>query len=124
MRRFVFILLSLLLFSACSVTKQQSSIIGQFKGRTPNMSSFVPSGEMELSLNVDASFNLHWLGVDYTGRWEALDKNNILLKFDEITDILIHISSGVILDRERTVKFINKNKIVIDKDNFVLKREK
>ena len=86
MRRFVFILLSLLLFSACSITKQQSSVVGQFKGRTHSMGSFVPRGEIELSLNVDNPFNLHWLSVDYAGKWEVLDKNLILLKFNEITD--------------------------------------
>jgi hypothetical protein len=111
MRRFVFISLSLLLFSACIATKRQSSIIGQFKGRAPAMGSFVPSGEMELSLNADSSFYLHWLSVDYTGRWEVLDENNILLKFDKLTDVLLYITSGVISDEERTIKVINKNKI-------------
>ncbi|MDR1544931.1 MAG: hypothetical protein LBS50_11135 [Prevotellaceae bacterium] len=119
MKKFVFILL--LLFYACSVTTQQSSITGQFKGRTPSMGSFVPQDEMELFLNVDSSFNIHWLGVDYTGRWKVLGKNQLKLKFDEITDVYVHLRSGVILDRERTVKFIDKNKLKFG--NTILKRK-
>jgi hypothetical protein len=109
------------MFSACSVTKQQTTINGQFKGLTHSMGSFVPSGEMVLFLNADTSFNLHWLGIDYTGRWEVLNKSQLKLKFDEV-DVYIHLMSGVILDKERTVKIINKNKI--DMDYCILKRIK
>jgi len=105
------ILFAILLFSACSVTKQQTSIAGRFKGRTPGTSSFVPSGEIILSLKPDGAFDLYWLQKSYTGIWEILDKNHLLLNFDEITDDSILLTSGVILDREREVWFINKNKI-------------
>ena len=121
MKRLIIIVFAILLFSACSVTKQQSTIIGKFKGYTLGMSSFVPPGEMTLSLNPDYVFELHWLKRDYTGKWEILDKNQLILKFDEITDISILLGSGVILDKEREVKFINKNKLKLD--NVVLKRK-
>ena len=117
------ILFIILLFSTCSVTKQQSSIIGQFKGHTPTMTSFVPSSKMILSLKSDGTFELYWLHVDYTGKWDVLSKKHLVLKFDKITDDSILLSSGIILDKERKIKFINRNKI----DFFgycILKREK
>jgi hypothetical protein len=123
MKKYIFTLLSLLLlFVGCVATKQQSFIIGYFNGRTPAMGSFVPADEMKLSLNTDSSFNLHWLDVDYKGKCNVLDENNILLKFDEITDLLIHLRSGVILDKERTIKVVNKNKLKFG--NVTLKRTK
>ena len=77
---------------------------------------------MILSLKPDRTFDLHWLKRNYTGKWEILNKKQLILKFDEITDISILLGSGVILDKEREVKFIHKNKIKIN--HFILKREK
>jgi len=118
----IIIIFSIVLFSGCSITKQQSSLNGQFKGRTPGMTSFVPPSKMILSLKSDGTFELYWLHVDYTGKWDVLNKNHLLLKFDEITDDSILLRSGIILDKERKIKFINKNKI--DIGYCVLKREK
>lgn len=120
MRTIIFIFFVALLFSSCTVVKQQS-LLGEFKGPTPGMGSFVPPGEMTLSLKADKTFDLHWLNVNYVGKWELLDKNHTLLKFDEITDPSILLRSGTLSDEERDIRFVNKNKIKIY--NYVLKRE-
>lgn len=122
MRKLIYVILTISLFSACAVTKQQNSVIGAYSGQTQQMGSFVPRGEMNLSLQTDKTFSLNWLNVDYSGTWEGLDENHILLKFDEITDPAILLRSGVISDREKKIRILSKNKLLFE--SWVLRKEK
>lgn len=123
MKRLTFALFILLMLPSCATIKNQSDLVGNFNGATPGIGSFVPAGEMSLSLFPNGTFKLNWLRVDYSGTWKLSDKSHILLKFNEITDIRILLCSGVILDKERTVRFVSKNKIImLPRD--ILKREK
>lgn len=122
MRKLIYVILTISLFSACAVTKQQNSVIGAYSGQTQQMGSFVPRGEMNLSLQTDKTFSLNWLNVDYSGIWEGLDENHILLKFDEITDPAILLRSGVISDREKKIRILSKNKLLFE--SWVLRKEK
>lgn len=116
MKKIIFTLFTVFLFSSCAVTK--NGIIGEFKGKEG-----VIGGWMTLSLNNNQSFDLNWLSTNYTGRWETVEKKQILLKFDEITDLSLFVRSGVILDSVKEIRFMNKKKIIMDY-NSILKRQK
>lgn len=103
---------------ACASTIHVNSIIGHFEG-PPHWSG---DPNTALSLKPDGIFELHWNNTAYTGTWTKADKNHILLKFDEITDIVMLLSSGVILDKERIINLQNINKIKMN--NITLKRVK
>lgn len=109
--------ISLSLF-ACASTMQVNSVIGHFEGR-PHWNG---DPNTTLSLKQGGIFELYWNNTAYTGTWEKLDKNQVSLKFNEITDIVMLLSSGVILDKERIIYFPNRNKIKMN--NIILKRVK
>lgn len=114
MKKIIFMLFVGLLFSSCAITRDQSVFMGQFSGPAFHSS-------MTLFLNPDSTFLINWR-YDYSGKWEVLNRNHILLKFDEITNSEMFLSSGVILDRERVVKIVNRNKIVMLPYDDVLRR--
>lgn len=116
MKKIIFALLTVFLFSSCAVTKK--AVTGEYYGRTYSI-----GGAITLSLKSDQLFDLNWRHVDYTGSWETIDKKQILLKFDTITDPFMFLQSGVIKDSVREIKVINKNKLKMD-DNTILKRKK
>ena len=120
MKKVILIFLTIFLYAGCAVTKQNVSIVGKFSGETPWMGSFVPRGEMNLWLKENKIFELNWHDVDYSGKWERIENNYILLKFDELTDPFLYIRSGVISDRERQLRIINKNKLQFE--SWTLKR--
>lgn len=122
MKKLIYPLLILLLLTSCAVMKNQSTIAGIFYGTTPRMGSFVPPGEMSLSLSSDGTFGLNWLDVDYSGVWELSNKGDVLLKFNRINDPTILLRSGIISDQEKEIKVLNKNKLRFD--SWVLKRGK
>ena len=115
MKKLIIFIITVILLSACVVTKQTSSVIGQFKGATYWM------GEpMNLSLLQNGTFYINWVGKDYAGIWEITGKNQVLLKFNKITDMAILLGSGSLNGNDTVVYFINKNKIKVNGD--VLKR--
>lgn len=121
-RQLIYVVLTTLMFSACAVTKRQDLIIGEYSGQTPRMGSFVPRGNMNLSIFSKGIFEINWLDVTYSGTWELADRTRILLKFNDLTDPTILLRSGIISDREKEIQFINKNEIKFD--NYILKRLK
>lgn len=118
MKKIFLVFITISLCSACAVTRHSDLITGEYSGRTHWIGE-----EMALSLVSDETFRLHWNNIDYTGRWEISSKNHVLLRFNEITDLSTQLQSGVILDKERTVKFVNKNKIMILPYKEILKRK-
>lgn len=115
MKKLFIIVITVFLLPACIVTKSISSITGQFRGNTYWM------GEpMNLSLLQNGTFHINWVGKDYTGSWKVTGKNQVVLKFDKITDMAILLGSGSLNGNDIVVYFITKNKIEV-KGN-VLKR--
>lgn len=115
MKKIIFALLTVFLLSSCAVTKK--AVTGEYYGRTYSI-----GGAITLSLKSDQLFDLNWRR-NYTGRWETIDKKQILLKFDEITDSVMFLASGVILDSICEVRVLNKNKLKMD-GYYILKRQK
>ncbi len=122
MKKTISIIIIAVMLVSCAIIKQNNTIIGEFKGKTPSAGSFVPVGEMSLTLLGGGAFELNWLNVDYSGKWELSGENSVIIFFDELTDPMLYLRSGVILDTEKELKFISKNKIQFN--NWVLKRIK
>lgn len=113
----VFIIIYML--EACSVYTQQNTITGTFIGKTPRYSSFVPSGTMSIHFKSNGKFDLTWLDIDYSGRWEIIKKDQVVLKFDKISDYIL-LCAGTLSGEDKIVYLINKNKIKVNGN--VLKR--
>lgn len=66
---------------------------------------------------------MSWRDRDYAGKWEQIDCDHIRLRYNKITDPFVLLQSGVIKDSVKEIRFINKNKIIMD-GNTILKRQK
>ena len=112
------LLISLILFVfSCKTIVIHDNISGKFykKGRDYSYS---------LILNEDSSFIFYFKAQDVKpqceGRWQLLSKDTILLRCNEVKDLIDALSTGYMPKREHKIKIINRNKLKYNQ--IVMKR--
>ena len=125
MKRLIVLFLTALFMSSCTTTHRiPRRFVGTFLGQTSGWVSLGLAGDLTLNLDPSGDFHIHWLRMDYTGKWELVSGKRILLRFDELDNPVDYIAAGVITQRKVLLRIINQHEISFDELYVTLERQK